>query len=150
MYINKVNLFNIDYIIIVLLCVLLINVDDFLVKHTISYGMFSITFLGIYILINRAGQQIMKTLISRVYKTIQLLPLSILDKTSSGRLITRFTNDIDDDKLIEALKPSYSYEFVNNMSSGIYEPVMERGSTLSTIRNANSMLNRGAMDLDSP
>ena len=92
----------------------------------------------------------MKTLISRVYKTIQLLPLSILDKTSSGRLITRFTNDIDDDKLIEALKPSYSYEFVNNMSSGIYEPVMERGSTLSTIRNANSMLNRGAMDLDSP
>ena len=111
-------------IILAMLCVLLINaalilkpyilklvIDDFLVKNVSSYGFYSITSLGILYfiivalgslfsiaqvnLINRAGQEIMKTLRSRVYKTIQLLPLSILDKTASGSLITRSTNDIE-------------------------------------------------------
>ena len=37
----------------------------------------------------------MRTLRRRVFKTIQFLPLSYLDKTSSGRLITRATNDVE-------------------------------------------------------
>ena len=111
-------------IILAMFCVLLINaalilkpyilklvIDDFLVKNVASYGFYSITSMGILYfiivvlgsifsiaevnLINRAGQEIMKTLRSRVYKTIQLLPLSILDKTASGSLITKSTNDIE-------------------------------------------------------
>lgn len=105
------------------ICVLLINaaqllkpylvklaIDDFLIKRVISHGLYSISSLGfLYLLIslgsgflsyaqvnlvNRAGQEIIKDLRARVFKTIQLLPLSYLDKTSSGRLITRATNDI--------------------------------------------------------
>lgn len=111
-------------IVLAMFCVLLINaalilrpyilklvIDDFLIKKVSSYGMYSITSMGILYflivtlgsffsiaqvnLINRAGQQIMRTLRNRVYKTIQLLPLSLLDKTASGRLITRSTNDIE-------------------------------------------------------
>lgn len=111
-------------IILAALCVLLINatlilkpyilkfaIDDFLVKHVSHIGAFSITSVGILYflivvlggifsiaqvnLINRAGQEIMRDLRSRVYKTIELLPLAYLDKISSGRLITRATNDIE-------------------------------------------------------
>ena len=46
-------------------------------------------------LINKAGQEIMRNLRRRVFRTIQFLPLSYLDKTSSGRLITRATNDVE-------------------------------------------------------
>jgi ATP-binding cassette subfamily B protein len=118
------------------LCVLLVNaaqlvkpyilklvIDDFLVGHAVQKGLYSITFMGIaYFLvvmlgglfsvgqaniINRAGQEIMRTLRSRVFKTIQLLPLSYLDKTSSGRLITRATNDV------EALSEMYTDVIIN-------------------------------------
>ena len=110
-------------IILSCVCVLLINasqllkpyllklvIDDFLIKRVVSTGFYSITSLGVlYLLlsllsglfsytqvnlVNRAGQQIIKDLRGRVFRTIQLLPLSYLDKTSSGRLITRATNDI--------------------------------------------------------
>lgn len=110
-------------IILACICVLLLNasqllkpyilklvIDDFLIKHVVSKGWYSITTLGVlYLLfsvlsgifsyaqvnlVNRAGQEIIKDLRSRVFKTIQLLPLSYLDKNSSGRLITRATNDI--------------------------------------------------------
>jgi ATP-binding cassette subfamily B protein len=37
----------------------------------------------------------MRTLRGNVFRTIQLLPLDYLDKTSSGRLITRATNDVE-------------------------------------------------------
>lgn len=105
------------------LCVIMINsaqllkpyilkivIDDNLIRHAVSSGIYSITSLGIIYfltsimsgffsyaqvnLVNRAGQEIIKDLRGRVFKTIQLLPLSYLDKTSSGRLITRATNDI--------------------------------------------------------
>ena len=88
-----------------------IVIDNFLVHHNATYGVFSITSMGILYLvvvvlgglssivqvnlINRAGQEIMKGLRRKVYKTIQLLPLSYLDKNASGRLITRATNDVE-------------------------------------------------------
>ena len=106
------------------LCVLIVNgayilkpyilklvIDDFLVKHNTQKGFYSITGMGfLYFIvvvlgclftftevniINKAGQEIMKDLRSKVFNTIQLLPLSYLDKTSSGRLITRATNDVE-------------------------------------------------------
>jgi ATP-binding cassette, subfamily B, multidrug efflux pump len=91
--------------------ILKLVIDDFLVKHVTHYGAYSITSMGVLYfsvvivgslltitqvnLINRAGQEIMRTLRSRVYKTIQLLPLSYLDKMSPGKLITRATNDVE-------------------------------------------------------
>ncbi len=47
-------------------------------------------------LVNRAGQSIIHELRSRVFSTILHLPLPWLDKNSSGRLITRATNDISE------------------------------------------------------
>jgi ATP-binding cassette, subfamily B, multidrug efflux pump len=91
--------------------ILKLVIDDFLVKHVTHYGVYSITSMGVLYflvvvlggilsiaqvnLINKAGQEIMRSLRSRVYKTIQLLPLSYLDKMSPGKLITRATNDIE-------------------------------------------------------
>ncbi|OPX44986.1 putative ABC transporter ATP-binding protein [Ruminiclostridium hungatei] len=106
-------------------CVILINtsvllkpiivklvIDDFLVGKKAQSGFYSITAMGIaYLLVsltvsllsytqanlvNSAGQKIIKNLRRRVFSTIQFLPLSYLDKTSSGRLITRATNDISE------------------------------------------------------
>lgn len=120
----KLTLPHMNKVILAAICVLLINlaqivkpyilklvIDDFLVKHVSQKGLYSITFMGIlylivafigsflaYIqenLINKAGQEIIKSLRSKVFKTIQLLPLTYLDKTSSGRLITRATNDVE-------------------------------------------------------
>jgi len=111
-------------VILACICVILVNVaqlikpyilklviDDFLTKHVIQKGLYSITTMGaLYFivvvlsgvfsisqvnLINKVGQEIMITLRSNVFKTIQLLPLDYLDKTSSGRLITRATNDVE-------------------------------------------------------
>lgn len=111
-------------VLIASLCVLLVNaaqlvkpyilklvIDDFLTKHIAQKGLYSITTMGIsyfvvvalggffavaqVMLINKVGQGIMKTLRGKVFKTIQLLPLEYLDKTSSGRLITRATNDVE-------------------------------------------------------
>lgn len=118
------------------LCVLLLNaallakpyilklvIDDFLIKGIPSKGLYSITSMGIAYflvvslsgllsitqvnLINKAAQEIMKGLRRRVFKIIQLMPLSYLDKTSSGRLITRATNDV------EALSEMYTDVIIN-------------------------------------
>ena len=115
-YLNK--------IILAALCVMLVNaaellkpyilklvIDDFLIKKISQNGMYSITSMGLLYfivvaigglssftqvnLINKAGQEIMRNLRRRVFRTIQFLPLSYLDKTSSGRLITRATNDVE-------------------------------------------------------
>lgn len=120
----KLTLPHMKRIILASICVLLVNVtqlskpyilklviDDFLTKHIVQKGLYSITSMGILYfivvalsgffaiaqvnLINKAGQEIMRTLRSKVFKTIQLLPLWYLDKTSSGRLITRATNDVE-------------------------------------------------------
>lgn len=106
-------------------CVIIINVsvllkpiiikvviDDFLIGKKVQSVFYSITSMGIaYLLIslavsllsytqanlvNSAGQKIIKNLRKSVFSTIQFLPLSYLDKTSSGRLITRATNDISE------------------------------------------------------
>jgi ATP-binding cassette subfamily B protein len=90
--------------------ILKLVIDDFLVDQKTQTLFYSILSMGVAYfltvamgglfsfaqanLINRAGQGIIKDLRARVFKTIQLLPLSYLDKTSSGRLITRATNDV--------------------------------------------------------
>jgi ATP-binding cassette, subfamily B, multidrug efflux pump len=126
-------------IILAALCVILVNIaqlikpyilkvviDDFLVSKSPQTGLHSISALaflyfaaaifgGLFSfsqvnLINRAGQKIMKNLRARVFRTIQLLPLSYLDKISSGRLITRATNDV------EALSEMYTDVIINLFS----------------------------------
>jgi ATP-binding cassette subfamily B protein len=118
------NLPHMKRVVLASICVLLVNgalllkpyilkvvIDDFLTKHMVQKGLFSLTSMGILYfvvvalsgffavaqvnLINKAGQEIMRGLRSRVFKTIQLLPLWYLDKTSSGSLITRATNDVE-------------------------------------------------------
>jgi ATP-binding cassette subfamily B multidrug efflux pump len=103
--------------------ILKLVIDDFLIDHTPQMGLYSIASMGILYflivtlggvlsfaqvnLINRAGQEIVKTLRNSVFKTIQLLPLSYLDRMSSGRLITRATNDV------EALSEMYTDIIIN-------------------------------------
>ncbi|MCB2292189.1 ABC transporter ATP-binding protein/permease [Clostridium algoriphilum] len=111
-------------IILAALCVIVVNsaellkpyilklvIDDFLIKKVSRNGINSITLMGIIYfivasigglssftqvnLINKTGQAIMKELRKNVFRTIQFLPLSYLDKNSSGRLITRATNDVE-------------------------------------------------------
>lgn len=112
------------YIIIAALCVLLVNgaellkpyilkvvIDDFLINKRPESGLYSINTMGAaYLLViaassfltvaqvnlmNYAGQQIISSLRKKVFTHIQHFPLSILDKFSSGRLVTRATNDIE-------------------------------------------------------
>lgn len=91
--------------------ILKLVIDDFLLKNTNGSGLYSVTSLGLFYflvvilggtltiwqvnLINRVGQEIMYTLRRRVYRIIQLLPLSYHDKVSPGKLITRATNDVE-------------------------------------------------------
>ena len=121
---GELTLPHMKKIILAAVCVLLVNaaellkpyilklvIDDFLINRAPESGLYSITSMGILYLsivvlvnlfsfsqvnlINKAAQEIMFTLRNRVFSTIQLLPLSYLDKTSSGRLITRATNDVE-------------------------------------------------------
>ncbi|MDR3594972.1 ABC transporter ATP-binding protein [Clostridium sp.] len=91
--------------------ILKLVIDDFLTKHVKQKGLYSITTMGLLYfavvvvggffsivqvtLINKVGQDIMKTLRGKVFRTIQLLPIGVLDKTSSGSLITKATNDVE-------------------------------------------------------
>ena len=117
-------------------CVLLVNgallvkpyilkivIDDFLTRRMAQRGLFSLAAMGaMYFavvalsgalniaqvnLINRAGQEIVRELRGRGFRTIQLLPLSYLDKTSAGSLITRATNDV------QALSELYTDVLIN-------------------------------------
>ncbi|MDV3428920.1 MAG: ABC transporter ATP-binding protein/permease [Bacillota bacterium] len=126
-------------IILAAICVLMVNsaqlinpyilkviIDDFLIKRMPQQGIHSINFLALSYfavvilggffsisqanLINIAGQKIMNNLRGRVFRTIQLLPLSYLDKMSSGKLITRATNDV------EALSEMYTDVIINLFS----------------------------------
>lgn len=47
------------------------------------------------LLITKLGQLVARKLRETVFTTIQRFPLSFLDKTSAGRLITRTTNDVE-------------------------------------------------------
>jgi ATP-binding cassette subfamily B multidrug efflux pump len=127
---------HLKLIIFAILCIFAVNgtqllapyimkivIDDFLTGLKPQTGLYSITSLGVLYLmvvtagnlfsfaqvnvINRIGQEIMRTLRNKVFKTIQLLPLSYLDKTPSGRLITRATNDV------EALSQMYTDVIIN-------------------------------------
>jgi len=120
----KLTMPHIKLILLSFICVLMVNtallikpyilklvIDDFLIKRIAQKGFYSIVNLGLLYftvvalsalfsiaqvnLINKAGQEIMRTLRNEVFKTILLLPLWYLDKTSSGRLITRATNDVE-------------------------------------------------------
>lgn len=91
--------------------ILKIVIDSFLMKGTAGKGIYSITGMGIIYfsvvvlgnlfsyteinIINRTGQEIIRDLRNKVFNTIQYLPLWYLDRTSSGRLITRATNDVE-------------------------------------------------------
>lgn len=110
--------------IVAAVCVLLVNtaqlakpyilkivIDDFLINGKAESGLYSITAMGIFYmlaivlgalltfgqvnLMNYAGQQIISKLRKQVFTHIQYLPLSYLDKFSTGRLITRATNDVE-------------------------------------------------------
>ncbi len=130
------NLPHLKKILAAALCVLLVNgaalakpyilkivIDDFLTSHIPQKGIYSLTGMGILYfvlvafsggfgiaqvnLINKAGQEILRNLRSQVFRTIQLLPLKYLDKTSSGSLITKATNDV------EALSQLYTDVFMS-------------------------------------
>ena len=124
------------YVIWAVVCVLLVNgaqllkpyilkfvIDDFLVgrkNQTIGYSILSMAILyfmivlagGIFSIIqsylmNKLSQSIMKEVRGQVFKIIQYLPLSQIDQLSSGRLITRATNDV------EALSDLYTNVLIN-------------------------------------
>lgn len=106
--------------------ILKVIIDDFLIRKMPQQGLHSITSLALSYfavvilggffsisqvnLINTAGQKIMNNLRGRVFRTIQFLPLSYLDKMSSGKLITRATNDV------EALSEMYTDVIINLFS----------------------------------
>lgn len=123
-------------VILAVICVLLVNmaqllkpiilkvvIDEFLVSRTPQNGLFSLNGMAcLYVLtvisggafsicqanlINRVSQSIMKSLRARVFYVIQYLPLKTLDQLSSGRLITRATNDV------EALNEMYTDVLIN-------------------------------------
>lgn len=123
-------------VILAIICVLLVNlaelvkpiilkvvIDEFLVNQTAQEGWFSLKGMGsLYFmtvlaggcfsicqanLINRVSQSIMKSLRARVFYVIQYLPLKKLDHLSSGRLITRATNDV------EAINEMYTDVLIN-------------------------------------
>ncbi|HHY83389.1 MAG TPA: ABC transporter ATP-binding protein [Clostridiales bacterium] len=123
-------------ILLCILCVILVNIadlykplvmktviDDFLIAEKPEHGLYSVPAMGvIYMLLiavssfltvvqvnamNYASQSIICNLRKTVFSHIQRMPLSILDKYSSGRLITRATNDI------EALSEMFTDVFVD-------------------------------------
>lgn len=91
--------------------ILKIVIDDFLILNKTETGLYSITYMGILYMViivlgslftfvqinlmNHVGQQIISGLRRKVFNHIQHLPLSYLDKYSTGRLITRATNDVE-------------------------------------------------------
>ncbi|MDF2675328.1 MAG: transporter ATP-binding protein, partial [Clostridiales bacterium] len=124
------------FIILAAICVILVNaaellkpyilkviIDDFLINQKPESGLYSITAMGVaYLLIitassfltvaqvnlmNYAGQEIISKLRKKVFTHIQHFPLSLLDKFSSGRLVTRATNDI------EALNEMFTEVLIN-------------------------------------
>ena len=100
-----------------------IVIDEFLTVGTAGSGVFSLTGLAVvYFLlvvidalssllqvrvVTRTGQQIIHSMRQRVFSHVQHMTLSALDRYSSGRLITRVTNDV------ETLNEFYSDVLVN-------------------------------------
>ena len=98
-------------------------IDDFIGAGKEQHGLYSITGLGIayFILvaagaiftviqvrtINKVSQSILHTMRERVFRQIQSLPVKVLDRYGTGRLITRATNDV------ETINEFYSDVFLN-------------------------------------
>lgn len=98
-------------------------IDDFITAGKEQSGLYSITGLGIaYFLlvvmsalfsiiqvrmITKISQAILHTMREKVFRQIQSLPVSTLDRYGTGRLITRSTNDI------ETINEFYSDVFLN-------------------------------------
>lgn len=92
--------------------ILKVVIDDFLIGGKTQTFWYSLSMMAVlYVaasllsgiftwlqvnLVNRAGQAIIHNLRCKVFQTILHLPLPWLDKNSSGRLITRATNDISE------------------------------------------------------
>lgn len=120
----KLTIPYLPQIILAAVCVLLVNgaqlikpyilkivIDDFLISGKAEAGFYSVNAMGIFYLLavvggavltfsqvnlmNYAGQQIISKLRKQVFTYIQYLPLPFLDKFSTGRLITRATNDVE-------------------------------------------------------
>jgi len=72
-------------------------IDDFLVGGKPQHGLSSIPAMGaLYNAMTWVGQNVITDLRRTVFSHIQRMPLSLLDKFSSGRLITRATNDVEE------------------------------------------------------
>ncbi len=98
-------------------------IDDFITAGKPQSGLYSITGLGIaYFLlivigslcqimqartISWVSQSILNTMRFNVFRRIQSLPIKVLDRYGTGRLITRSTNDI------ETINEFYSDVFLN-------------------------------------
>jgi ATP-binding cassette subfamily B protein len=111
-------------LIICIICVLAVNgaaiakpyilkvvIDDFLIAQKVQQGLYSITALGIIYMVmvaasslltvvqvnltNWVGQEVIYKIRTKVFTHIQRMPLTIIDRYSSGRLITRSTNDVE-------------------------------------------------------
>ncbi|WP_459129711.1 ABC transporter ATP-binding protein [Guggenheimella bovis] len=109
--------------------VLKLVTDQYLVPHksvvhgisilAIAIGYFVLMGIGnvlLFVQVNimsRVAQTILKKIRMELFETIQLLPLSYLDKTSSGRLITRATNDV------EALSDFFSSYVIDLIQSSV-------------------------------
>ncbi len=103
--------------------VMKIIIDDFLTHNIEQHGLYSVTGMGtlyfivIFIgsvctllqarIINKIGQKILNVLRINVFSKISRMSLSAFDRYSSGRLLTRATNDI------EALNEFYTEIMVN-------------------------------------
>ena len=91
--------------------ILKVVIDDFLIGNNPEYGLYSIKAMAIFYMLvislnslftyaqsnimNYVGQGIVSDLRKRVFSHIQHLPLTFLHKYSTGRLITRATNDAE-------------------------------------------------------
>lgn len=103
--------------------VMKIIIDDFLTNNAEQHGLYSVVGMGILYfvvifigaicalmqarIINKIGQKILNVLRIDVFSKISRMSLSAFDRYSSGRLLTRATNDI------EALNEFYTEIMVN-------------------------------------
>lgn len=110
--------------------ILKIVIDDFLIGKKLETGLYSIVSMGVLYMVvtaassiltiaqvnlmNRASQEILSKLRKGLFEHIQHLPLKTLDKFSSGRLITRVTNDVEalDEMFTEVLLSMFQDVFL--------------------------------------
>ena len=109
--------------------ILKVVIDEFLVTGRADEGIYSIFSLGVLyllcvvggstltvvqaIMVNRMGQDTLMRVRRDVFRHIQRLPIKTLDRFSSGRLITRATNDV------EALNELFTDVLVNVIQDGL-------------------------------